>query len=72
MKPAEVVTAYCELSREVQGRRFGFSVAADCFCDAEKMKNASWSYEPAVLEYIQAAVRERLDRDGRAPEEDPD
>ena len=64
MTPGEVIRRYCELSRRVQDNHFRFSVAADCFCDKQKMKEPSWQYQAAVIEFIEAAAAEKMMREG--------
>ena len=64
MEPQEVITAYCELSKEVAEKIFHWSRAADCFCSPQD-ENWNYQYENAVLDYIRAAVHEKMQRDGK-------
>jgi len=64
METKEVITAYCELSGEVANKVFHWHHAADCFCTPHE-ENWSYQYESHVLDYIRAAVHEKMQRDGK-------
>lgn len=58
-----VVRTLCRLTTLVGTKRFQNRHATDCFCGAQPF-DSSFQFSPEVLDYIKAAVVQRLVHDG--------
>lgn len=58
-----VIEEFCHLAAEVNEHKFAYQLSSDCFCD----KNvAGFVFDAEVLEFIKAAVWEKLERESNA------
>jgi hypothetical protein len=64
----QVIERFCALGWEVMNLHFKFERAADCFCGSKRdylmqRKDDDFRYDEKVIEFIERAVSEKLDRD---------
>ena len=57
----DVIERFCALASEVGGEVFHYSYASDCFCGKNKPMPDGFHFDDAVLEWIEEAVRARID-----------
>ena len=65
MEKHEVIAEYCKLSAQVAQGVFDYEHAADCFCQKQD-PNWNYQYQDAVLDYIRAAVHEKMKRESHS------
>ena len=60
----QVIHRFCALASRVQSDKFGHKVAADCFCDENKLSknDGNFQFEDQVLEFIETAVLRALQK----------
>lgn len=62
----DVLARLCNIGRIVGGEHYRNEYAADCFCREAAVGGyrMSFQYDDIVLDFIEAAVREKMERDG--------
>ena len=70
MTKEEVISEFCKISAQVAKSVFKSELAADCFC-TEPDPLWNYQYEGEVLDYIRAAVHEKMRRDIKLPHNQP-
>lgn len=65
MDKKEIVKRLCNLCSEVGSGVFESQLAHDCFCGENDLSSASkhFSFNPAIIEFIEEKVREHIPND---------
>lgn len=60
MTESEVIERFCKLATLVGGVHFNHRSAHDCFCVRPADGQMGFQFEAVVLEFIEAAVKEKM------------
>lgn len=56
----EVVKRFCELSSKVGAQHFHHDFSYDCFCEDSTAHPALFSFDEAVMKFVEDAVNEKM------------
>lgn len=60
---AEVIRNFCALSTKVMKEVYNYREAADCFCSDNNTPDEHFVFSDSVMEFIDDAVNERIERE---------